>query len=653
MGSNSACRLRFWQACLAFAVALLAFVCAPSAAFARSYTVDEVDIFASIDQLGGVWITERRTYTFDGAYNGIVWELPCGTYGGKEIVPQVYASSVEAKGETTQLYFTDKIVASEGLEAEDGTYELAIDWAVEDETVTFEVEYLLDGLVRRWSDVAELYWQYVPADPGGDTWHNITLDVTLPVPDDVEVVAGENVGAWGHGPLTGEVRATSDGVRLTCPVVEADDYLEARVVFPATWVPLAEQTDEAKLDTILEEEAAWVEEANAKRARDRAIAIAIPSALGTVGLGSVVLQLIRAALRRKKTPEPTFTEEYLRDVPNDDHPVVWGQLMDDGKLGSNGFAATMLRLADQGRVSLDVVRDGDDEGDWQLTRSQAKSVPSDTIDATAYRLLFETVPATLGTKDGAPVLVSQINEAARIDPNEYLSAYNAWYLASRGAYRACGYEREDIQQNDLLVGCVGILDVAIAVVLGLVGMFLAVPTWLLAIGVVLCFAGGIWCIWHFDEGPKETVLTQEGVDLKARLEALRRWLTDFTRLDEAVPTDVLLWNRLLVAATVLGVAREVVEQLRVHVPALFGNGSFVASSWVSSDESDSFVLPYSALGNAALRAESEASDALDRSSSDSYGSSYDSPDSSASGSGGGFSGGGGGGFSGGGRGGAF
>lgn len=656
--------MRARYVCVALVTVLLVLVCTPHVAFARSYTVDAVDIEASVDVTGGVWVTECRTYTFDGAFNGITWELPSGTFEGREIVPQVYEVSVEAKGETTQLYFTDKVVASEGLRREDGTYAFTVKHAVEDETATFRVSYLLANLVSRWSDVGELYWQYVPADPGGDVWNDITLEVTLPVPEGAAIVAGENVGAWGHGPLAGEVDVTKDGARFTCPVVEGDDFLEARVVFPASWIPEAEQADEAKLDTILEEEAAWVEAANAKRTRDRAWAYGVPITMIAAGIGGVVLEQIRSRLRFRKSPKPTFTEEYLRDVPSDDHPVVWGLLMDGGVLDDDDFAATLMRLCDDGRVSLAAIRDDNGKYDWCISRTDKEAQSQGdakyaAVDQAALDLLFKTVPEALGDADATSVLISQFKKAAQNDPRAYKDAFIAWADAARDAYKTCGLERKDARGDDMVVGGVGLLLIPFAVVLAFTGMFVGSPNWLLVIGLLACFGGALWCIWNYDAPSSETYLTQSGADLKAKLEALRRWLTEFTNLEEAIPTDVELWNRLLVAATVLGVAKEVVRQLRVRMPALFKDERFVGSSMVvmRGDEDDAGPeLLFTVFAGAIASGVAAASTKLggSSSSSSSYGSSHDTRDSSYSGSGGGFSGGGGGGFSGGGgRGGAF
>lgn len=60
--------------------------------------------------------------------------------------------------------------------------------------------------------------------------------------------------------------------------------------------------------------------------------------------------------------------------------------------------------------------------------------------------------------------------------------------------------------------------------------------------------------------------TPEGAEVAARCKALKHWLEDFTRLKEAVPGDLVLWNKLLVMGAALGVSKEVLRQLAEAVP---------------------------------------------------------------------------------------
>ena len=61
--------------------------------------------------------------------------------------------------------------------------------------------------------------------------------------------------------------------------------------------------------------------------------------------------------------------------------------------------------------------------------------------------------------------------------------------------------------------------------------------------------------------------TPEGAEVAARCKALKHWLEDFTRLKEAIPSDLILWNKLLVMGVALGVSKEVLRQLAEAVPA--------------------------------------------------------------------------------------
>ena len=65
---------------------------------------------------------------------------------------------------------------------------------------------------------------------------------------------------------------------------------------------------------------------------------------------------------------------------------------------------------------------------------------------------------------------------------------------------------------------------------------------------------------------EQNSFTPEGAEVAARCKALKHWLEDFTRLKEAVPGDLVLWNKLLVMGAALGVSKEVLRQLAEAVP---------------------------------------------------------------------------------------
>ena len=84
------------------------------------------------------------------------------------------------------------------------------------------------------------------------------MTLALPVPQGTEVVPGENVRAWGHGPLDGKVTVNADGtVTYAVPHVAAGQFAEARVAFPVKWLTnlspesAALHQGENRLDTVL------------------------------------------------------------------------------------------------------------------------------------------------------------------------------------------------------------------------------------------------------------------------------------------------------------------------------------------------------------------------------------------------------------------
>lgn len=660
-------------------LALFALICCPVSALAREMTVDAVQIDARVGTDGSLSVTERRTYDVRGSYNGLYWDIHEGSYQGREIRA--------TPGEVLVITGGEQVLLEEGKDGVVGTYELTdmgdylrlkIFWPAEDETVAFQVSYDLANLPTRWADVGELYWQYVPADLESEgEWQNITCKVHLPVPDGTAVVAGNNVRAWGHGPIDGEVRIDGDTVRYFSPGVGSAEFLEARVVFPAEWLANVTPEGEERLETILAEEAEWAKNANAKRRNARLIVYGIPGGMVLWGIISMGIVWWIQKVAKKKVPKPQFTDTYFRDVPTDDHPAVLGMLYRDGKSDGKDFSASLMRLADEGRITLDTVevdkktkRGGVRRGkEWRMLlhkNAVRRTVGSlvhpggKAIDDAAFNFLYDVVgdkhkhvmnPLLLGSGGEPYVIKDFFDDTAKTWPQAYTTGYNRWSEAVRSAYNTREFE-VSLGDNEIVTGLLGLGDFALAVVLAIAGMLFGVPNLWICFAFIFLFGAGIVIIF-LDEDTPTTAFTQEAADIKAQLEALKRWLTDFTRLEEAVPTDVVLWNRLLVMATVLGVADKVVKQLKVYAPELVKDPSFRAMDWYRGDSYVGLDQPLVYFGRSIDSGLSSSTKKLYHETS-----TYDvasSSDSSSSGSGGGFSsGGGGGGFSGGGgRGGGF
>lgn len=641
----------------AFALAL---VVAPGSALAREYSISKVYIDATLDDDGALTVVESRTFDFDGSFNGVYWDIPKGMNpgNGREVEISVLSAG-EGGGFGMQEF-------SEGYSGQNGTYEvddrgdvlrLKVYSSHEDERATFTIAYRATGIATRWDDTGELYWKFV-----SDGWdvesQNVICNLHLPVPEGESVEPAANVRAWGHGPLDASVAFNGDDVVFTVPGVGTEEFAEMRVTFPREWIAGCEATSGSELETILGEEQTWADEANARRARARLLVWGIAGATGVLAVATVVYTVF-VRRRYAQAVKPQFQDKYFRDVPTDDHPAVLGALVNGGKAEPKELTATLMRLTDQGVVRLDKVRRKVGSGwrqkekdDFLLTKVKGMGAAPEgaamgenatwahAVDAAACTFVFGKV-AKARNEVGSKLYLSSVERTAKKEPEAYSDAWNAWANVVEGRFIE-RFQDEAIERKGMVaLAVLGVFDVILAigsfalqvrVFESPLGIGIGLPALLLVVGIV-----AIVCAATMQE------LNREGIETSAKLEALRRWLKEFTHLSEAVPSDVVLWNRLLVMAVVLGVADEVIKQLEVACPQVIQDPYFAPCyGWCYGGYGIDGRPPAAAFTGNVASAHKASAAAIAASSS-----------SSGDGGGGGFSGGGGGGFGGGGGGGAF
>lgn len=622
-------------------------VAAPRTALAKSYEISRVVIDATLDADGTLHVTEDRTFDFDGDFNGVYWRLPQGDYEGRQLAPQVESVGVMSDGGSfepfVQNYSGDP--HSYELTQYSSYVEAKLYNPAEDQQVTYRITYSIPQLATAWKDTGELYWKFV-SDGWDETSHNVTCTIHLPVPAGQRVIPEQNVRAWGHGPMDGEVRFSGNDVVYQVPAVGGDDYAEARITFPVEWLS-ATPSSESRMDTILGEEQRWADEANRRREMARSLYYGTLTVVVAVGAVACLVSLLLYR-RYKQKHRPVFEDRYYRDVPSDDHPAVLGALIHNDEVGSPELTATLMRISDEGAVDLSYVktpkksRYGRDKETYRLTYNPKRAEKiDDAIDKALLDLLFKTVaPRVKGYEKPADGRIeldfSDIKKVAKKKPERFMDAYEDWKNTAEGQAHLRGFFTDT--SNGVGWCVLMIILSGLAVFLGFFAFLIfeaPLPMFLSLLAPVAGIVVSAIVVAHLKP------LSPEAVELTAKLEALRRWLKEFTRLDEAVPTDVVLWNRLLVMAVVLGVADEVIEQLRVVLPEMMDDPDFMPTYmwWGTYGRMDS---PASAFEEASRSSYQVSTAALASSSA-----------SSGGGGGGGFSGGGGGGFGGGGGGGAF
>ncbi|MBR2682859.1 MAG: DUF2207 domain-containing protein, partial [Atopobiaceae bacterium] len=624
----------------------------PRIALARDYSIDKVDIEATVSSDGSLSVKEVREFDFDGSFHGVYWKIPTGTYEGRTIETTISSVGEIINGEYVPF--------EESYSGADHTYQLTEGYdyiqvklysAHEDESAQFGIVYTDTNVATRYDDVSELYWKFV--SEGWDVEsRNVNCTVHLPIASGEEVVPESNVRAWGHGPLDAELHFSSNGdIICQVPGVGSSEFAEVRIVFPSEWLSGVQSRGGNHLQEVLEEEQRNADEANARRRTARMIM----SAAGVAGVGIPVASLLYAAMvwsRYKQTHKPQFDDKYFRDVPSDDHPAVLGTLYNGGNVSEECLTAALMRLTDQKEAKLELVKYRDTglfgrekvKEDYCLTplkfpqESEIKTA-SDRVDFETMRYLFTKLARLTARVDNNQdcLYFGSLEKAARKYPETYDSYRKTWEMSIENECDRRGFFVDETTPPTGMLIFGGVINIflAIASFIGLI--FLDAPFFMIfVIPILFGLAGGVFIALAVGLND----ISREAIELKAKLKALKRWLEDFTRLEEAIPQDVVLWNRLLVMATVLGVSEKVIEQLRTAAPQILEDTRMapVYGWYYTSGPS----MPARSFTDAVASAHSVSTSQLASSS-----------DSSSGGGGGGFSGGGGGGFGGGGGGGAF
>lgn len=632
---------------IAMLLALLAFLAAPAVAAAGTYALPRVNIQAQVMENGDLFVTEARTFAFEDDVNGVYWDIPLAQneQGAASSVSVLgvnehdgpLGSEAEARRDAQPMEQVAQAASGDEhvytVENADGALRLKVFVPRSDgDEVTLWVSYMIEGAVMSWSDTAELYWQFI-----GSEWEEDAEDVHLEVTfagaaGATQAVTGSqdaSLRAWGHGPLDGNVSLHTEdpanpSVRLVAPTVHAGQFAEVRVAFPTDWVPDLTPAAEARLERVLAEEAQWAEDANAQRTRARTI-----STVGTVALvGAPAIMLGVVVYLRKTTyanPKPVFEETYFRDVPSSDHPAILSALVYDGAVQDCAFVATLMKLTDDRVINIKHETTVEDRflglGEKTVERYSivlaARERIEDPIDLAAIDLYFGK-----DARNGDEVSFEAFREHE--DAGECMTSFKDQVGAE--------LERRNLTNLVPETFRYGPAGLAVFIVLGCIAFTIFTD----GANLPLIVAGGVLAVVAAALAAGTKSLAPEAVELLERCRALKRWLEDFTNLDEAVPDDLILWNKMLVLAVAFGVSDEVLRQLADAVPVdrrVDESGAYYYPSYWWYYRHGALHSPMSEMHDAYQATIAE----LDSSSS-----------SSGGGFGGGFSGGGGGGVGGGG-----
>ena len=476
-------------------------------------------------------------------------------------------------------------------------------------TRTYKISYRVLDAIAKYNDIAELYWQFVGSDFEISA-SKITGTIKLPS----RVKSKDEIKVWGHvDTLNGEIYTTSeDTVEFNLTNFRSGRYVEVRVAFPTNLVEYSGRVyNEDKLSNIIEEETVWANKANAIRKRRQLMSkiTAIGGVAAAVLFGGLFIKKIqkyRETLRNITKLHPTTEWEYFREIPTKTStPAEALFLYNEGVNGSsygfgNTFSATLLNLSLKDYIKINV--DPNKSKKEQVEIGSLKGLEDLNHDE---KIIAEFIKSAVGSNE--KINMKELQKYIKNHATKVSKLIENTAKATKAKTKENGkYSETNAKEKDKYSG----LSVAYF-------MFALMLIIVFPISIPLIING----ILTAKIANKLNRLTQAGIDEREKWKGLKKYMEDFSLLNEKEVPAIEVWEEFLVYATVFGIADKVIKQLKLVYPEIENMENFNTASYVYLMSHTDFNSSFSSAIN----------------------SSISSTMSSGSGGGGGFSGGGGGG----------
>lgn len=497
------------------------------------YEIERLDIVANIERDGSLEVEERVIYDI-GKINGILYNIDALGYGKFTDLQIFY----EDDGEFKQA--RNNTAPSEGnftVSVDDGLYKIKLYAPSQNERKEFIFRYNLTRGVTVYRDIAQLNRKMV-----GKEWQNSigNISVTVNLPENVKK---DDIYAFGHGPLTGNIEIL-DGksVRYTLNDYRPGEFLEVNLLFPknilTSFNPLLMKNKSA-LKEILDMEGKLAKEAN--DARKRAI---IGFYLGRVvlvlavawWLFLVVFIYLKNSKRYKVENE---YGEYFRELPDDYSPSIAGTLVSRNLYPSGRELFAML---------LDLVRKGHlklEEGEKTTTLILQESGKPLSEEE---KFILNWYIRELG--DGEKIILESVEASikGRGGAKEFNKNYERW--------RTIVYS--DMLEKNLKMDKRDKFSTSLGIFTGIayfIGGGMLVVYFQSELFILMILLGFILLPYTFSR--KRASLEKEKTI--SRWEAFKKFLVDYSNLEEAKLASIELWEHYFVYAVALGVAEKVAK----------------------------------------------------------------------------------------------
>ena len=595
----------------------------PAICFAKQYEIDSTEISCTVKQDTVIKWEEKRTFSFSGNYTFGYYDLPMVGYDW-------FRKIVVLEDDKPYKLSENKEPGTYWVEHLDTYHRVHFYYDATNEKRTFGYNYVIEGSVKVYEDFGQFYWK-MQGDRWGVSVGNFVATIHLEKP-----IRKEDLHVWAHGPLSGDVTIVDEStILLEAKDVPANTFVEVRLLVPSSYF-ITEKRETGKIGQVaIEEEREWVTDANRIRTEEmnREKRANFWRIFWDVLIYSIFLFLfgfliyLYVVYGREYKIEENF--DYIREPPSDIPPAEVGYLLKNNEMHPHTIQAVILDLIRRKFIKLST-GDGTTHKRGDLVMVRDDSLATDGLTPYELALYMEIIFHEI--KEITP---TELQRKIKSSPTLFYTPVEKFKreLRKAGLSRKF-YDKESESMSGLAIGLSGIMFLVFIVF----GVFIPHSSLFLVLIPLYWFVANKAIIRR----------SKNGKLLFDKYMAFKRFLSDFSQLQNYAPDSVVVWEKYLVYAVMLGVSKKVIDLLKVKMEVM----KDVDQSYLFNGNSIDFVSSLNRITSMSVALGSSISGisrpAPTSSRSSSSGSFHF---SSYSGGGGGFSGGGG--FGGGGSGGGM
>lgn len=508
-----------------------------------SYRIDDLKIWAEIKKDGSVKVTEQVLYNAN-EINGIYYNIDAKGYGklkslnvfyeeNKKFIPAVNERGTRRGNYTVTL--------------DDELYKIKLYYPLRKEKKYFLVKYILPRGVTVYNDIAQFNRKMI-----GRNWEksikNIQVIVKLP-----KEISKNEIYAFGHGSLMGNVEILNGReIKYTLKNYRPKEFLETNILFPKEIISDINRKyikNSNAFDKIMKMEKSLAEQANLEREKAIKIMGLKWFVFGAMGCWIIFVGIFIYLKNIKRYKVKAQYGEYFRELPDDYSPAVAGAIVSKIAIKPEHLFATVMDLVRKGFLEMKEEDRLNSNGKLEhytiLKRTEEKDISS-LKDYEMYVLKWYI--DDMG--NGEEVIMEQVLKyvSGRKNAKVFYSKYQIWYEKVADEMKKLGMVKERSKKFPTFLGVLtGFLMFPSGAILS---DFFGEPRFM-----IFTFLGIPFII--FSSSKKR--LSLEAEKAYVRWNAFKKFLIDYSNLEEAKTASIYIWEHYFVYAVALGVAEKVAK----------------------------------------------------------------------------------------------